>query len=76
MKFQRDCQERQKARLEQMAEEAAELEKKCELAKGRVAELRENQYSIAHRILKIMAAFEVNRKMGFGIQSEEETLKV
>ncbi|XP_003741926.1 probable nucleoporin Nup54 [Galendromus occidentalis] len=75
MKFQCDYQERQKARLEKMAEEAAELEKKCESSRCRVEELREKQYNIAHRILKVIAAFEVNRKMGFGIQSEEETLK-
>lgn len=63
-------------RLEKMSAETMELEKKCEQTRGRVEEFRHKQRDIAHRVLKVMIAFETNRKIGLGIQSEEETLKV
>lgn len=76
MNFQRDLQAGQVARLQKMAREAEELERRCEQARARVDEFRNKQQNLAHRVLKVMVAFEVNRKTGLGIQSEEETLKV
>ncbi|OQR71009.1 nuclear pore complex protein Nup54-like [Tropilaelaps mercedesae] len=75
MNSQRELQTGQICRLERMAQEATELERRCEQTRARVDEFRLKQQDMAHRVLNVMVAFEVNRKIGLGIQSEEETLK-
>jgi len=74
--MQQDQQDRQIACLDKMSNESQDLEKKCIATKSRIDEFKRKQQELAHRVLKVMVSQEVQRKMGLGIQSEEERLKV
>ncbi|XP_022647916.1 nucleoporin p54-like isoform X1 [Varroa jacobsoni] len=75
MDSQQALQAGQMDRLQKMAREAEELEKRCEQSRARVDEFRSKQQNLSHRVLTVMVAFEINRKIGLGIQADEETLK-
>jgi len=76
LKQQQNQQDRQIACLEKMSNESQELEKKCIATKARIDEFKRKQQELAHRVLKVMVSQEVHRKMGLGIQGDEERLKV
>uniref|UniRef100_V5IDF5 Putative nucleoporin p54 strongylocentrotus purpuratus n=2 Tax=Ixodes ricinus TaxID=34613 RepID=V5IDF5_IXORI len=63
------------SRLDIIAEDIAELQRQHATTVAKIEEHKRKQSDLNHRVLKVMVHQEVNRKLGFGIQPEEEKLR-
>lgn len=74
------CQEQEtkqhERRLDIIAEDIAELQRRNTTTVAKIAEHKRKQLELGHRVLKIMVNQETQRKMGFAIQADEENFKI
>ncbi|CAN8005922.1 unnamed protein product [Ixodes hexagonus] len=63
------------SRLDIIAEDIAEMQRRHATTVAKIEEHKRKQVDLNHRVLKVMVQQEVNRKLGFGIQPEEEQLR-
>ena len=72
------CQEQQakthQGRLDAIAEEIADLQKRHEDTLAKMRDAKRKHLSLAHRVLHVVVKQEITRKTGFTIQPEEERL--
>lgn len=73
------CQEHEtkqhQERLDIIAEDIAELNRRHTATVAKIAEHKRKQLELEHRVLKIMVQQEIARKMGFAVQPDEEQLR-
>ncbi|XP_064481914.1 nuclear pore complex protein Nup54-like [Ornithodoros turicata] len=63
-------------RLDIIAEDIAELQRQQATTIAKIEEQKRKHTELSHRTLQVMVRQEVTRKLGFGIQPEEEQLRV
>lgn len=63
-------------RLDIIAEDIARLQRQQATTVAKIEEQKRKHNELSHRTLQVMVRQEVSRKLGFGIQPEEEQLRV
>lgn len=63
-------------RLDLIATDVANLQRKHSAFLATLEEHKRKQLELSHRVLKVMVKQEISRKLGFGIQNDEEQLRV
>lgn len=67
--------QQQRARLRQLSNQVAEMQKHAAAMKSKLEECRRKKVVLSNRVLKVLIMQEIERRRGFPIQADEEKLR-